>query len=103
MALPTLTAEQRGEALKKAQEARTARKQLLEQVKSGEVTVAQVLDRGKTDPVVGKTKVLAVVMAVPGIGAVRATTLLSEAGIAEGRRVAGVGSRQHRALIKALN
>jgi transposase len=103
MALPVLTAEQRGEALRKAQEARAARKLLLEQVKSGEVTVAQVLDQGKSDPLVGKTKVLAVVMALPGIGATRAAALLSDAGIAESRRVAGVGSKQHAALIKALN
>jgi hypothetical protein len=47
IALPTLTAEQRAEALKKAQKARACRKHLLDQVKSGEVTVAQVLDRGK--------------------------------------------------------
>jgi Mrp family chromosome partitioning ATPase len=103
MALPTLTAEQRADALKKAQEARVARKHLLEQVKSGEVTVAQVLDRGKSDPMVGKTMVLAVVLALPGVGAARAATLLSNAGIAEGRRVGGVGSKQHEALINALN
>jgi hypothetical protein len=102
MALPTLTAEQRGEALKKALEVRAARKKLLEQVTSGEVSVAQVLERGKTDPMVGKTKVLAVVRALPGIGAVRAAELLSVAGIAEGRRVGGVGSNQHSALIGAL-
>jgi hypothetical protein len=103
MALSTLTAEQRAEALNKAQEARAARKQLLAQVKSGEVTVAQVLDRGKTDPIVGKTKVRAVVMALPGVGAARAAELLTNAGIAEGRRVAGVGSKQHNALLDALN
>jgi hypothetical protein len=103
MALPTLTAEQRAEALKKAQKARAARKQLLDQVKSGEVTVAQVLDRSNTDPMVSKTRVLAVVMALPGVGPARAATLLSEAGIAEGRRVGGVGSKQHDALLGALN
>lgn len=103
MALPVLTAEQRGEALRKAQEARAARKVLLEKVKSGEVSVAQVLDRGKADPMVGKTKVLAVVMALPGIGATRAAALLSDAGIAEGRRVAGVGPKQHAALVEALS
>lgn len=86
-----------------SQEARAARNQLLEQDKSGEVSVAQVLDRGKTDPMVGKTKILAVVMALPGVGAARAATLLTNAGIAEGRRVGGVGSKQHNALLDALN
>jgi hypothetical protein len=51
MALPILIAGQRAEALKKALEARVAHKRLLEHVKSGEVTVAHLLDRGKTDPI----------------------------------------------------
>ena len=42
-------------------------------------------------------------MAPPGVGTARAATLLSNAGIAEGRRVGGVGSKQHEALINALN
>jgi ribosomal protein S13 len=52
---------------------------------------------------VGNTRVLAVVMALPGVGPARAATLLSEAGIAEGRRVGGVGSKQHDALLGAVN
>jgi hypothetical protein len=103
MALPTLTPEQRAEALQKAKEARSARKQLLDQVKAGELTLAQVLAKGKDDPVVAKTKVSALVQAVPGCGVVRAAAVLAEAKVAEGRRVGGLGAKQHDALLSALS
>lgn len=57
MALPTLSPQQRAEALTKAQAARQARKHLLDQIKAGELTIATVLARGNSDPVVAKTKV----------------------------------------------
>ena len=58
MALPTLTVEQRDEALRKAQAARLARKQLLQAIAAGEQTIPAVLDRAKTDTVIGRTKVI---------------------------------------------
>jgi hypothetical protein len=103
MALPTLSPEQRAEALEKAQAARQARKRLLEQIKSGELTIAQVLDQGKSDSVVAKTKVSALVGALPGYGAAKAAAALAEAQIVEGRRVGGLGVKQRDALVNALN
>ena len=43
MALPTLTPEQRAQALEKAAEARKKRAELKQQLKSGKVTLADVL------------------------------------------------------------
>ena len=103
MALPTLSPEQRAEALQKAQAARQARKQLLEQVKSGEATIAQVIERAKDDPIVAKTRVGQVVLALPGYGPAKVAAVLNDAGIADGRRVAGLGAKQHEALISALS
>lgn len=103
MALPTLSPEQRAQALEKAQAARQARKQLLEQIRSGELTIAQVLDRGKDDPVVAKTKVSALVQAVPGYGPARAASVMAEAQIVESRRAGGLGVRQREALVNALS
>jgi hypothetical protein len=103
MALPTLSPEQRSEALQKAMAVRKARKQLREQINAGELTIAQVLVRGKSDPVVAKMKVRALIEAFPGYGSVRATTVLTEAKIAESRRVGGLGINQHNALINSLS
>ncbi len=77
MALPTMTPAQRTQALAKAAAARTARKQLLDQLKAGKVALADVLARADTDELVKKTRVVAVVKALPGVGAVRARQLRS--------------------------
>ena len=103
MALPTLTPEQRADALAKAAEARKARSELLASIKSGKQTIASVLNRAKDDDTVGKTKVVALLKAVPGVGAVKAAALLEAAGIDPDRRAAGLGDRQRAALIDALN
>ena len=49
MALPTLTDEQRKAALEKAAQARHARAELREKVKTGKVSLKEVLD--STDPI----------------------------------------------------
>ncbi|AUS80373.1 integration host factor [Actinoalloteichus sp. AHMU CJ021] len=102
MALPELTPEQRQAALAKAAEARKARSELLAGLKSGQHTLPAVLDKAKTDTIVGKTKVTALVKALPGIGDKRAAAVLEQAGIDTSRRAAGLGDRQRQALIDAL-
>jgi len=102
MALPTLSPEQRAAALEKAAAARKARRELLDNVKSGAATIPSVLQRAKTDPVVAKTKVSQLVQALPGYGPAKVAGVLERAGIAEGRRVGGLGPKQHEALISEL-
>lgn len=102
LALPTLTPEQRAEALAKAAEARKARTALLASIKSGETTFGEVLKRAKDDKTVGKTKVAQLLKAVPGLGAVKVAKLLEETGIDVDRRAAGLGDRQRQALLDAI-
>ena len=101
MALPVLTAEQRADALAKATEARKARSELLSAVKAGELTVAAVLAKAETDEIVKKTKVSALLKALPGVGSVKAAKLLEGFSIAETRRIGGLGANQRQALIEA--
>lgn len=102
LALPTLTPEQRADALAKAAEARKARSELLASIKSGDKTIASVLGKAKDDKTIGKTKVAALLKAVPGLGAVKVAALLEQAGIDPDRRAAGLGERQRAALLDAL-
>lgn len=102
MALPILTLEQRQQALAKAALARTARKQLREKLTRGEETLPSVLERAKTDPIVGKTKVVDLLKSLPGYGPATASVLMQRAGIAPTRRAAGLGERQRRALLDQL-
>lgn len=102
MALPTMTPEQRSEALAKAAAVRKARSELIAQVKQGSVSLAEVLKRADNEDLVKKTKVAAVIKALPGIGPVKAAKLMDEAEIPADRRIGGLGSRQRAALLEAL-
>lgn len=96
--LPTLTPEQRADALLKAAAVRVARSELKARLKRGETTIAAALAEGTADDTIGKMKVSAVLQAMPGVGKVRAAQIMERLNIAEGRRVRGLGDRQRAAL-----
>ena len=75
------TPEQRSAALKRATEMRAARAEYLGRVKSGEVSIADALEAGKGDPVVGRIKAKRLLMALPGIGAAKAQSAMTAIGI----------------------
>lgn len=103
MALPTLSPEQRQQALEKAAASRRARSELLEEVKNGTTTVETVLKRAATDEVVKKTKVTQLLRALPGYGPAKVSQLCEQAEIAENRRIGGLGERQRQALLEAVS
>ncbi len=98
MALPPLTPEQRTAALEKAAQARKDRAEIKDNLKRGETTLAAVLDRGQTDDTAGKMKVSALLESMPGVGKVRAQQIMERLGIAESRRIRGLGAKQRAAL-----
>ncbi|CAB0800300.1 integration host factor [Corynebacterium diphtheriae] len=100
MALPKLTDEQRKEALAKAAEARKARAELKEQLKRSDITLKEVLDKASSDEIIGKTKVSALLEALPKVGKVKAKEIMEELEIAQTRRLRGLGDRQRRALLE---
>ncbi|AZA11508.1 integration host factor, actinobacterial type [Corynebacterium gerontici] len=100
MALPKLTDEQRKEALAKAAEARKARAELKEQLKRGDITLKEVLDKASSDEIIGKTKVSALLESLPKVGKVKAKEIMEELEIAQTRRLRGLGERQRRALLE---
>ena len=99
---PVLTPEQREQALAKAAEARRVRAELKEKLKMGSVTLSALLVQAETDDHVGKMKVLAVIEALPGVGKVKARRTMEEIGIADTRRVRGLGEQQKKALLEVF-
>ena len=99
MALPQLTDEQRAAALEKAAAARKARAELKEKLKSGDITLKQVLSKADVDDIIGKTKVSAILEALPKIGKVKAQEIMANLEIAPTRRLRGLGDRQRDALL----
>ena len=100
MALPKLTDEQRKEALAKAAEARKARAELKAALKRGETDLKDVLEKAETDEIIGKTKVSALLEALPKVGKVKAQEIMTELEIAPTRRLRGLGDRQRAALLE---
>lgn len=100
---PTLSDEQRKAALEKAAEARRVRAEIKEKLKMGSTTLDELLTRADGDEMVGKMKVLAVLESLPGVGKVKARRAMEEIGIAETRRVRGLGSQQREALLAAFS
>ncbi len=96
---PSLTPEQRQAALDKAGAARRARAELKERLKMGSVTLAELLEQSADDEVIAKMKVLAVLESLPGVGKVKARRTMAEVGIADTRRVRGLGDQQRKALL----
>lgn len=97
---PQLTDEQRSDALKKAAEARAARADIKARLKMGSMTLNEALD--SDDPNVAKLKVVAMLESLPGVGKVKARKVMEEIGIAENRRVQGLGAKQRAGLLDQL-
>jgi hypothetical protein len=97
---PQLTPEQRADALAKAAAARAARAEVKNQLKLGSISLADAL--ASTDPTIGKLKVVSLLESLPGVGKVKARKLMDEIGIADNRRVQGLGQQQKAALLEHL-
>lgn len=100
MALPPLTPEQRADALEKAAKARRERAAVKNRLKYAQGSLADVIADGKSNDIVGKMKVSALLESMPGVGRVRARQIMEEVGISESRRVRGLGNNQITALLQ---
>lgn len=100
--IPELTTEQRRENLRAAMEARSKRATVLKRYGSGEMTLADVLGMADADETIARMRVSTLVKASPGYGFARTQKLMQRLGIAESRRLRGLGTRQRAALLEAL-
>jgi hypothetical protein len=101
MTIPSLSPEQRREALAKAQKMRRERAELRAKLKAGEVTLEEVLNETENE-VITKMRVSYLLESLPHIGKVTSKKIMEEIGINENRRVQGLGERQKAELLKRL-
>lgn len=66
----------------------------------GSITLAEALD--SDDANIAKLKVVSLLESLPGVGKVKARKLMEEVGIAENRRVQGLGAQQRQTLLQEL-
>lgn len=95
---PALTDEQRRAALEKAAAVRRSRGAARARLKSGELDLSGLLLAAEHDEALASMKVLSVLESLPRVGKVGARRLLGELGIAESRRIQGLGAHQLEAL-----
>ncbi len=97
---PQLSPEQRAAALEKAKEARAKRADIKNRLKMGSLSLKEALDSDDTN--VGKLKVVSLLESLPGVGKVKARKVMEDIGIADNRRVQGLGTQQRSALLESL-
>ena len=98
MALPPLTPEQRQAALDKAAASRRERAEVKNRLKNSGASIMDVVHEGQDNEVIGKMRVVELLQSMPGLGKVRARQVMERLGIAESRRVRGLGIKQVAAL-----
>lgn len=100
---PEITDEQREKALAKAAEARKLRAEIKELLKTGSITFPELLERADSDDLVSGIKVAAVLASMPGTGKIKAKRMMEAHGIAENRRIRGLGDKQRERLLDEFN
>ena len=99
MALPPLTPEQRQAALDKAAASRRERAEVKNRLKnSGASIVRRARTRARATRSSARCGSSTCSQSMPGVGKVRARQLMERLGIAESRRVRGLGPKQVAAL-----
>ncbi|MCY4433993.1 MAG: integration host factor, actinobacterial type, partial [bacterium] len=68
-------------------------------LKMRSISLSDLLEQAESDEVVAGTKVLAVLESLPGMGKVRARKMMDEIGIADSRRIRGLGDQQRASLL----
>ncbi|NYD58853.1 ribosomal protein S13 [Nocardioides marinisabuli] len=72
-------------------------------LKNSGASIVDVLAEGATNEVIGKMRVVDLLQSMPGLGKVRAKQMMERIGIAESRRVRGLGTKQVAALEKEFS
>jgi len=112
MAFENRTPEQQKEALDKARLARAENRELLQAVKSGKITLAQILggdlpESERAQQLIAergdRVKVATLLRHAPGIGPKKTPWVMEELDIAENRRVGGLGVRQRKVLTEKFS
>lgn len=94
MAIPQLSSAQLEAAREAATQARRARAELKDQVKTGTVSFTEALNKAVGDDTLSRIKVVDLLRAMPRVGITRASEIMENLQIAPNRRIRGLGRHQ---------
>jgi len=100
---PQLSPEQRAEALIKATASRRRRADIKLQIKSGDLTIRDVIELAQSDSAIAKMRVSELLESVPGVGKIRMAAMMERLGISTPRRLQGLGVHQRSELLQEFN
>ena len=101
MANHVFSKEETERAKAKSQQMRSERKLLRKRLKSGEISVEDVI-RDKDNMVIGRMRVKYLLESLPQIWKIRAAQIMEEIGIDENRLVRGLGKHQVEELLSRV-
>lgn len=99
MALRELSTQERAAARSKALTARQDRAALKADFAADRLSLAGVFTRADAEEAIGRLRTVDLLLALPGVGQVRAQEVMTVCGISPRRRLRGLGRRQRQALI----
>ncbi len=97
---PSRSLDQRMDALRRANEVRVRRAKLKKELKTGVVSIDEVLDN--PPEYVGTAKVFDILLAAPKFGRVKAARFLKHCRISQSKTVGGLSERQRAELVGLL-
>ncbi len=97
---PERSLDQRMDALRRANQIRSLRAQVKKDLKSGAVSVCSVIEA--PPEYVFTAKVFDIIVAAPKFGKVKATRLLNQCRISQGKTLGGLSERQRGELVELL-
>ena len=86
--------------MEKAAAARRTRAEIKQLLKTGSLTLPELFEKADADPMVAGIKVSAVLASMPRTGKIKSMRLMGKLGIADNRRIRGLGERQRAALLQ---
>ncbi len=99
---PALTDDQRRQALEKAVANRRRRASVKRALKDGRMSLAEALAMAGRDEAIARMRAIELVESLPALGKVKAQRVMLAVGIADSRRVQGLGAHQRADLLRAV-
>ena len=97
---PERSLDQRMDALKRANNIRTARAQLKRDLKAGRTTITEVLD--EPPEYLLTAKVFDMLLAIPKYGRVKTNRILKQCKVSPAKTIGGLSARQRQELVSLL-
>jgi S13-like protein len=99
---PSICYFRRMEGLKLACAARSIRRQIKESLNDGSISLSELIRLGKRDKIINRMKMYDLILTLPGVGEVKARSIMVACGISPARRLRGLGWKQAEKLEEAI-